>query len=235
MTMKRAFSVAWLVAVAALAWPSAAAAQRQGQSSDTPRAFVSLSVLSTARPPGPQDYHYITPMLGGTTVGVAVSAGYFLTPRFSVGVEVSRPGTLSGPFNFDHMTRDYATATHRETLVGLVARLRVGKGRFHVEPLGTLILAHEDISFTDRRDPGGFPTYQVTPYPDASGSAWDHGFGAGVDAVADVTRRLAVTASFRFSYYPGRYVMPAAVQDGNSVGLGNRTMQAGAGLRWTFR
>jgi hypothetical protein len=235
MTMKRASFVALWLAVSAFAWPSNAAAQSGRQSSDAPRVFVSLSVLSTNRPPGPQDYHYITPMFGGTTVGVAGSVGFFLTPRFSLGVEVSRPGTLSGPFNFDHFLRDYATAAHRETLVGPVARWHVAKGRFHVEPLGMLIFARESIRFTDRRDPGGYPNYQVIPFPDVSWSARDRGFGAGVDAVADVTRRLAVTASFRFSYYPSRYVMPAAVEAGNSVGLGNRTMQAGAGLRWTFR
>jgi hypothetical protein len=232
---KRALRAAsWLI-VAVLAGPLSVAGQDAAASSHTRRVFVGASLSSTTRPAGEQDYHYITPMFGGTTAGIGGTVGVLLTPRFSAAVEISRLGTLSGPFNFDHFLREYATATETETLVGLLARVHPMKGRVRVEPLGGVFFSFEGIVLTDRRSIGGYPNETVTPLPDASGANVFTGVGGGTDVVADLTPHLAVTVSFRFAYFPHRFTYQSAVLDAKSVGIGNRTFQAGVGLRWTFR
>jgi hypothetical protein len=223
--------------IAALVFPAAASAQSGAKPSHQPRLFIGASVLSNKRPAADQDYHYVTPMFGGTTTGITGTVGVEMTSRVSVAVEASwLGGPLSGPFDFDHFKRVYATATESETVVSLLARVRVMNGRFRLDPVGGLVHSFEHITLTDRRDLGTYqPNAPIIPLPDVSGTPSSAGIGWGADAVAELTRHLALTASLRFVHYLNRNTFPAAVVDGQSVGIDNFLFQAGAGLRWTFK
>ncbi len=97
-------------------------------------------------------------------------------------------------------------------------------------------MAIESITLTDRQSIHyGYPTTTVAPEPDVSATNVHFGFGVGGDVVADLTRTLAVTGSFRYARFWDRYVQPATMTDGESVGIGNNTFQVAGGLRWTFR
>ena len=224
----------WTLPLAAQQAHETRAAQKPG---DTPPSwFVGVSVLSTTRPPGEQDYHFSTPGLGGTTIGVAASFGIFLTPRWSVGLDLSRPGTLTGPFNFDHFERVYATATHNETLVGPTVRWHPMTGRLRLEPLAVVTFAFETVDLTGRAEYSNslVPLVKVTSLPDVSGSIRHVGYGGGVDVVAEITKNVSVTFSARVSHYAGRWGIPNTDTPG-LVGLGKWTNQIGAGLRFTSR
>jgi hypothetical protein len=175
-------------------------------------------------------------MFGGTTPGITGTVGVELASRVSVAGEVSWLGpSLCGPFNFDHFERVYATATDSETLLSVLARVRVMKRRVRLDPVGGLVFSFEHITLTNRRDLGPTPNSPVTPRPDISKTPVSTGLGWGADVVADLSRHLAVTGSLRFVHFVNRHTVPSSVVDGLSVGVGNFRFQAGAGLRWTFR
>jgi hypothetical protein len=197
--------------------------------------FIGAAAFSTTRPADNSDYHYVTPMLGGTTVGVGGTVGVALGSGLGLATEVTWLGRLSGPFNVDHFIRNYSTATTSEVMLDLLVRFEPGKSRVRVAPVGGLFCTIEHVSLTDRYDPGGYPTYTVTRYPDVSSNNTYLGVGGGVDLVGDLSRRLAITVGVRLAYFPSRLTYPSAGPDGASVGVGRHTYQVGAGLRWTFR
>ena len=230
---KRALSFAWWLGAAMLALPPLAAAQAT-QPACTERVFVGGSFIWTSRPAGRQDYHYVTPMFGGSTYDFGVTAGFMLGQHASVAAEVSWVGSLSGPFNFSHWLRQYAMATESETMIGMLVRYHPMKGRVRVEPLGGLYLAIESIKLTDRRKLSDSVPTIVTPLPDVSETATRLGVGFGFDVAVFLTRALALTGSWRLAYFPDRDI-PMESGLTASVGVGKQTYQLAGGLRWTFR
>jgi hypothetical protein len=219
-----------LALLACLAWPSLATAQNRPA-----RGYVGLSLLWTNRPAGPKDYHFITPMLGGTTVGVAGTLGIFVSPDRTLSIElgVSRPGTLAGDLKFDHFLRNYATAADAETMFAVSLRLHPPFRPVRFEPLGGLVFGFERIQLTNVINLTDLPNPKITRLPDASQVNVHLGYGGGADLVVDVARRAALTGSFRLACFPGRYDLPM-VTEPNSVGIANWTYQAGAGFRLRF-
>jgi hypothetical protein len=137
-----------LVFTLVLASSPAAAQQNQpdGQKRST---YLGLSVASATRPAGEPDYHYTSPMLGGTTPDVVGTVGVFLTLRVSVAGEVS-VGSMSGVLVFDHFLYYRDVATYRETLASVVLRFDQTAKRIHLEPMGAVGIAAGSTSFTER-------------------------------------------------------------------------------------
>jgi hypothetical protein len=228
---------AWWLGIALLALPANVAAQGTGASTDAGRVYVGASLISTTRPAGQPDYICCTPMFGGTTAGIGGTIGFLIGPHVSFAVEGSWVGTLSGPFGLGHLSfAEHSTATETETMIGLLLRGHPMTSRVRVEPVGGMFMAIESITLTDRQYIQiGYLTRTVSASPDVSTTSLHFGFGAGADVVVDLTRTLAVTGSFRYARFWDRYVQPATMTDGQSVGIGNNTFQVAGGLRWTFR
>jgi hypothetical protein len=216
-------STAWgevLLGFALVVTSSPAAAEQNQPDAQKRSMYLELSVASATRPAGESDYHYTSPMLGGTTPDVVGTLGVFLTPRFSVAGEASF-GSVSGVLVFDHFLYYRDVATYHETLVSVAGRLHLTAKRIRLEPMGALGIAAGSTSFTERSG----------QRPDESFGRMSIAVGTGLDVVVPFSRRVAVTGLARL-YFVSRNEVSG---DPDFTGISNHTLQFGAGMRWTLR
>jgi hypothetical protein len=214
---------------AAFAALAASSVLAQSQPPEHPRGYVDGSVLATTRPAGPADYHYTSPMLGGTTATLALAAGFFASSHFSVGGEVQFVGALSGTQVFNHFIHFSSTVSDSEIYALAVVRVHLLGGPVRLVPLFVIGPAFGHREFTDRLDYSGYPE-QASPQPDASFSRTYLLIGGGAEVTAAVSRRVAFVGSFRLC----TVTRDDDINRADFVGMRNLTVQAGAGLRWTF-
>jgi hypothetical protein len=199
---------------------SPAAAQPSQPYAQKGSMYLGVSVASATRPPGEPDYHYTSPMLGGTAPEVVGTLGVFLTPRFSVAGEVSF-GSVSGVLVFDHILYYRDVATYRETLATVAGHLHLTAKRIRLEPMGALGIAAGSTSLTERSG----------QRPDASFGRVSVAVGTGLDVVVPFNRLVAVVGLARLHFVSRDEV----VSDPDFTGISNLTLQFGAGMRWTLR
>ncbi len=195
------------------------------------RPYVGVSVLSSTSPPGPDDYHYASPLPGGTTPAIVGTVGIFVGPLISIGAELTF-SSLSAVQTFDHYLYNRSLVTYRETIASFVVRAHPTRGRVSVQPLGGVGFVHGNARFTERLvAERTYPVRILVAAPDESYVSEHFAALVGADIVAAVTPRFAITGSLRGHLVSGRYGSP-----GNSgfVGIGDNTFQVGGGVRWTF-
>ncbi len=196
-----------------------------GQTGDRRPWYLGVTVVAATRPAGERDYHYTSPMLGGTAPEVIATAGVHLMPHVSVGGEVSFGKAVSRVLVFNHFLYFSDLVAYRETIASGFVRFHATAGRVTIEPLLAIGLAFGRTSFTqhwDYRDNMAGPDQ----FYNAIHLAW----GPGVDVAVRCSPRISVVGSARLYG-----VRRTPISEVGGTGMTNRTYQVGAGLRFTFQ
>jgi hypothetical protein len=210
-------SVAALVVLVALA--------AQDGPADDRRAYVQGALFLNVQPAGTAN-HRISPALGGESIGMAGSAGAWVTPTLALEGEFAFGPGVSMPQQFSYSWLENYTVGIRDSLLGANVR---GKGR-STGPLE--FIAGGGLAFTRVRETDIVATYVFSPgrpverRPDQRYSDKVLYFGGGVDAPIAVSARVAIVPSFRFRWIPRR-----TESQSDYVGASRQTYQAGVTVR----
>jgi hypothetical protein len=189
------------MSVAALAMLVALAAQ-DGPADDR-RGYVQGTLFLNVQPAGTAN-HRVSPPLGGEALGLAASAGVWVTPMVAVEGEVATGARISTPQQFYYSwVEDYTTGMRDTLLTGNVRAKTAATG-----PLE--FVAGGGLALTSLRETGIVATYPFSPnrpverHPDQAYSDTVFTFGGGVDAPIAAGRRVAIVPMFRFRFIPRR-------------------------------
>jgi hypothetical protein len=203
-----------LTLVLALAGSAAARAQdpppRQQLNAD-----VRIGAIVSVQPKGYEGTGgpYLDNSLGGTVAGLHVGFGLDAPSRVLFGVELSTTAALEALQSGRFIVGQVPTrATHRDTLVSLLAGFAVPVGRASVEFKGGI----SGLFGTPRRE--------AHRYDDPGGVV---AFTAGVDAVAPIGDRIAIVPTVRYS-------LANRGDDALYFGLGRQLFRFGVGLHVTL-
>jgi hypothetical protein len=210
--------------------PNAQHDTRSSASSLERRAYAQGTLSIDVAPAGTAN-HRVSPPLGGNSMGIAASAGGFVTPTMAIEGELVIAGTVSAQQRFSYLWReDYRTESRSLLLNGNV-RWKLGAASLlEFVAGGGLAVTRTHNSFvvlTDARfPPAGIRT---TPLPDRRESARFVSLTAGVDAPIRLGTRAAVVPTVRFRCIPRRQTGMAAY-----AGVGSLIYQFGVSLRAGF-
>jgi hypothetical protein len=152
---------------------------------------------------------YLNNSLGGTVPGLHVAFGFAAASRALFSVELTTTAPLEALQSGRFIVGEVPTrATHRDTLISVLAGLHVPAGRATVEVKGGI----SGLFGTPRRE--------AHLYDDPGGVV---AFTAGIDAVAPIGDRIAIVPSCRYS-------LANRGADALYFGLGKQLLRCGVSL-----
>ena len=172
---------------------------------------------------GDQRYHRVRPPLDGVTPAVAITASFWITPRYALEGEVVLGRVLAKPQAFEYNWRVDYTLEHRDVLASVLLRTRLGPSPIEAVAGGGLAFTQ-----TAERDPvKQFPGQPPTRLTDVAKSQVALTLTAGADAAVRAGRRIEIIPSVRL-----RWIDRPAASLSWLDGVGSYVFQVGAGVRW---
>jgi hypothetical protein len=191
------------------------------------RGYLQGALVLTIQPEGEITFHSrINPPLGGTGLGAAASAGYFITPALALEGGVLFVGGISTEQVFSYMDdRDEYTSTF--TVVSMNGLLRwKPRGTSAVELVvgggvaGTRFATHDGVH-------NSLFSGQQTPLQETSSTEWVPNVTGGADVVLPTGSKVAFVGSVRTRWRAG-------VNVDAYNGVSRFALDMGVGLRVRF-
>ena len=172
---------------------------------------------------------------GGTTIGVGLEAGAFLTPRIALGVEVSLPRRFSSIQETDYSRVFQQKSRHRDVALSGVVRTVLGSSsRLRVGLVAGGGVVSESTRQQRRDQQGLLPTYPPVfgPYSDEySFTRWTLGALAGADVEMAIAPHVALVPQVRV-HFIRRSGDPS--EQGWALGLDTLVLRPALSVRTTF-
>ena len=190
-----------------------------------PEGYLQAGVMGTAQPAGTAN-HRVSPAISGTTVGLAVAGGVFVTRTLAVEGEVVAGPAISTPQHFHYdWTLDY-TGQSRDVFLG--ANVRWGPAA-HLELVGGGGLAFSTFAERDRGRTDFFPVPHTTTEPDQVETDRQPALNGGIAVPLPVSSRVEIVPAFTV-----RWVKRSADGLGAYSGVGSYAYQFGGTVRFKF-
>lgn len=187
------------------------------------RAYVQGSVFLATNPPGIAN-HRVAPPLGGETVGLAASAGAFVTDGTAIEGEFILGGALSNQQQFSYWWREEYMARVRDLLFNANLRSKPAKSPIELVVGGGLVVSR--VGRYDQVNISSFGVRQAVP--DSQLTEWLFNVGGGLDAPIAVHRRVALVPSFRYRWIPRQ-----SESQSRYMGVGRNGFHAGVTVRFS--
>jgi hypothetical protein len=172
---------------------------------------------------------------GGTTVGVGLEAGAFLTPRIALGVEVSVPHRFTSIQETDYSRVFQQKSRHRDVALSGVVRTVLGSSsRLRVDLVAGGSVINESTQQQRRDQQSSLPMYPPVfgPYSDEySFARWTVGALAGADVEMSIGPHIALVPQIR-AHFIRRSSDPS--QQGWALGLNTFVLRPALLVRTTF-
>jgi hypothetical protein len=172
---------------------------------------------------------------GGTTGGVAVEAGGFVTPSTALGVEVSLPRRFTSIQETDYSRVFQQKSRHRDVaLSGIVRTILGSSSRLRVNLVAGGGVVNESTRQQRRDQQGLLPMYPPVfgPYSDEySFTRWTVGALAGADVEMTIAPHVALVPQIR-AHFIRRSSDPS--EQGWALGLNTFVLRPALSVRTTF-
>lgn len=172
---------------------------------------------------------------GGTTAGVGLEAGRFLTPRIAIGVEVGVPRRFTAIQETDYSRVFQQKSRHRDvTLSGVVRTVLGSSSRLRVDLVAGGSVVKESTLQQRRDQQGPLPTYPPVfgPYSDEySFARWTLGVLAGADVEMSIAPHVALVPQIR-AHFIRRSSDPSEQEW--ALGLNTLVLRSALSVRTTF-
>jgi hypothetical protein len=172
---------------------------------------------------------------GGTTTGVALEAGVFVTARTALGVEISLPRRFTSIQETDYSRVFQQKSRHRDlALSGVVRRVLGPSSRLRVGLVAGAGVVNESTRQQRRDQQGPLPTYPPVfgPYSDEySFTRWTLGALAGADVEMTIAPHVALVPQIR-AHFIRRSSDPS--EQGWALGLDPLVLRPALSIRATF-
>jgi len=172
---------------------------------------------------------------GGTTVGVGLEAGAFLTPRIALGMEVSLPRHFTSIQETDYSRVFQQKSRHRDVVLSAVVRAVLGaSSRLRVDLIAGSSVISESTQQQRRDQQSPLPSYPPVfgPYSDEySFARWTLGGLVGADVEMAIGPHVALVPQIR-AHFIQRSSDPS--EQGWALGLNTLVLRPALLVRTTF-
>ena len=190
-----------------------------------PKGYLQAGLMGTAQPAGTAN-HRVTPAIGGTTVGLAVAGGVFVTRTLAIEGEVVAGRAISTPQHFHYdWTEDY-TGQSRDVFLGANVRWRPAA---HLELVGGGGLAFSTFAEREPVRTDFFPVPRTSTQPDQVETDRQFALNGGIAVPLAVSSRIDVVPAFTV-----RWVKRSDDGLGAYSGVGSYAYQFGGTVRFKF-